>query len=389
MPDESAPADTQKIRPQTPESGRPPRKRRWRRRAVEATLGLLLAPIAVWLVVRATSGNQGLALVLDDEVAVHVDYVRGTRTIVSTPGYRPYVPWAQEVFRFDKSPNAFVMKGNVGVDHNHVPRLLVRANDGSSFWFDELTLQYAVMPDRAALVLEDSGPADAYKQQLVRAHARAILRDEFGRYSAEEVVTPGNLRDATQRSLDRLNAALNPHGIEVLEVSTPKPAFDKTYEEQIARRKVANQEVEHLRAELDQLAQVKIQREQAVRNSKEVEMRKLEGNLAADLSAAQTELIRAKSEADLVYQEKVGQGRMTKLEKETQAALSTAKNLALFDDAKKHTLAMEARGESAVRAALVEKLLGIEFDIVPYSRDPAPKRIEQETTTASVLGVKK
>jgi hypothetical protein len=349
----------------------------------------VLAPVVVWGVVRAVSGNQGLARVLDDEVAVQTDYARGTQTIVSTPGYRPYVPWMQEVFRFDKSPNAFVMKGNQQEDDNHVPRLLVRANDGSSFWFDELTLQYALMPDQAALVLEDSGPADAFKHELVRAHARAILRDEFGRFSAEDVVRPENLRDATQRSLDRLNLALNPHGIEVLEVSTPKPAFDKTYEEQIARRKVANQEVEHLRAELDQLAQVKIQREQAVRNAKEVEMKQLEGNLAADLSAAQTELIRAKAAADLAYAEKIGQGKVAKLDKETQAALQTAKDLALYDDAKKHVLAMEARGESAVRAALVDKLLGIEFDLVPYSRDPAPQRIEQETTTASLVGIKK
>jgi hypothetical protein len=378
---------------ETPERSRPDvapaRRPRWRRRLTECTLGLLIAPLLVWVAVRAMTGNQGLARVHDDEVAVHADWVRGTHTFVSTPGYRPYLPWLQEVFRFDKSPNAFVMKGNVPADHNHVPRLLVRANDGSSFWFEELTLQYALIPDRAALVLEDSGPADAFKQQLVRTHSRAVLRDEFGRFSAEEVVRPENLRDATQKSLDRLNAALGAHGIEVLEVSTPKPAFDQKYEEQIARRKVANQEVEHLRAELAQLEQVKIQREQAVRNLKEVEMKKLEGNLLADLSAAQTELIRARAEADLAFAEKVGQGRMIKLEKETHAAVALAKSLALFEDAKKHTLAMESRGEAAVRAALVEKLTGIQFDLVPYSRDPAPQRIEQETTTAAAIGIKK
>jgi membrane protease subunit HflC len=295
MAEDPAPADTRANRPE-----KIARPRRWRRRLVECVLGLLLAPIAVWVAVRHLTGNQGLARVLDDEVAVHADYARGTTTIVSTPGYRPYLPWVQEVFRFDKSPNAFVMKGNVQQDENHVPRLLVRANDGSSFWFDELTLQYALMPDKADFVLEDSGPADAFKQKLVRAYARSILRDEFGRFSAEEAVKPENLRVATQKSLERLNLALNPHGIEVLEVSTPKPAFDQKYEEAIARRKVANQEVEHLKAELGQLAQVKIQREQAVRNDKEIEMRRLEGNLAADLSAAQTELIRARAEADLV-----------------------------------------------------------------------------------------
>ena len=121
-------------------------------------------------------------------------------------------------------------------------------------------------------------------------------------------------------------------------------------------------------------------------------MRRLEGNLAADLSAAQTELIRARAEADLVYAEKLGQARMAKLEKETQAAVMLAKSLALFEDAKKHTEKLEARGEAPCERRSSTSWLGIEFDLVPYSRDPAPQRIEQENTTpatASASGIKK
>jgi len=371
-------ADTQKLRNDAVKS---PRKR-WKRRVIEAGIGLVLAPIVVWACVKSLSGNLGLTRILDDEVAVHVDYGRGTETTVTMPGYRAYLPWLQEVYRLDKSPNAFLMKGNVSDGANHVPRLLVRANDGSSFWFDDLTLQYALIPDRADVVLRDAGPADAFKGHLLHGHARAILRDEFGRYSAEDVARPENLREATQRALVRLNAALNPHGIEVLEISTAKPSFDKNYEEQIARRKLANQEVERLRAEMGQIERQKEQRLQAVRYDKERELKQLRSNLAYDLGVARKEVIRATAEADVSYQEMVTTARLTKLERETAAASESSRNRALFDDAKKHAAALEARGEAAVRSALVSKLAGIEFSLVPYSRDPAPQRIEQETTTA-------
>jgi len=223
----------------------------------------------------------------------------------------------------------------------------------------------------------------------VRVHARAILRDEFGRFSAEEVVKPENLQAATRAALEKLNAALGPHGIEVLEISTAKPAFDKTYEDKVARRKVAGQDIEHLRAEIDTLAQEKLSREQAVRVDKDIEMTKLEGNLVRDIGKAEGELIRAKAEADLSYLGRVSQARSIQLEKETQAAVLTAKYTALFGDAKAHALALESKGAAAVRAALIDKLSGIEFDLVPYSRDPAPQRIEHEQVTASASNGKK
>lgn len=368
--------------------GSTPSRSKRRRRVVETAIAVLLTPIVLAYAMSRITGNPGLAHIRDDEVAVLVDYARGTQTLVGTPGYRTYVPWLQEFYALDKSPHAFVMKGNKEIGIDRAPQLLVRANDGSSFWFDEFTLQYALDPEKAALVLEDSGPGDAFQRELVKRYARSILRDEFGRFSAEEVVRPENLQSATRASLDRLNAALGPHGIDVLEVSTPKPAFDKTYEEQIGRRKVANQEVERLSAELGQLAQVKLQREQNVRDDKQSEMQQLDGNLVRDLGKARAELVRAKSEAENVYLDRVSQGRSTKLERDAQAAVLVAKYTALAEDAAKHTVALEARGESAVRAALVEKLHTIEFNLVPYSRDPAPKRVENETATAS-LGSKK
>ena len=38
--------------------------------------------------------------------------------------------------------------------------------------------------------------------------------------------------------------------------------------------------------------------------------------------------------------------------------------------------ALEERGEVVVREALIRKLNSIRFSLVPYSRDPAPRRLE-------------
>lgn len=379
MSKKSASAAREEIRPES--AARKPG--RWKRRVVEIVLALVLAPVVLWWAVRSLHGNQGFVSIADDEVAVHVDYARHESKVVTMPGYRVFVPWLQDVFRLDKSPNSLLMQGNTANGVASVPRLLVRANDGSSFWFEQVTIQYALIPEAAARVLEDSGTGDAFKEQLLQSHARAVLRDELGRFSAEEIARPENLRDATSRATTRLNQALNGHGIEVLEVSSSKPGFDKNYEEQIARRKLANQEVERLRAELTQLTSQRQQREQSVRYDKEIELSRLRANLQFDLAAAQKELARAKSAADLAYIETVNGARWQKVERENAAAAMSKKARAVYADAKKHAAEVEKRGEAAVRAALAAKLAGVEFTLVPYSRDPSPQRIEQDSTTAA------
>jgi len=344
----------------------------------EPVVALLLAPLLAFEILRRLGDDTGLAEIRDDQVGVVVDNWSRTKEVVDTPGYRPFVPWFQEVHTIDKSPNAFVFRGNQTVGLNLVPRLLIRARDGSSFWFEEVTLQYALRVERAALVLDDSGGGDAFKEEILRCQARAILRDEFGRFAAGDSARPESVATATRASLERMNAALEAHGIEVLEVSSPKPAFDKGYEDLINRRKLANQETEKLRIEVASLDQRAKLREQKVRKEKDLELLKLDGNLARDVGKAESELIRARAEADIVVAERISQGRITKAEKELQASVLTAKYRGLAEDAQARAEALRVHGAGAVRAALVDQLAGIEFQIVPYSRDPAPQRVEYE-----------
>ncbi len=364
--------------PQPTPAAQPVPFRKRRRRRLEVAAALLVAPIVALECLRRLGDATGLAEIRDDQVGVVVDSWNRTKTTVDTPGYRPYLPWFQEVHTIDKSPNAFVFRGNLTEGLNQVPRLLIRARDGSSFWFDEVTLQYALRVERAEGVLDDSGGGDAFKEELLRCHARAILRDEFGRFAAGDSARPESVAAATRASLERMNKALEAHGIEVLEVSSPKPAFDKGYEDLINRRKLANQETEKLRVEVSSLEEKARLREQKVRKEKDLELLALEGNLARDVGKAESELIRARAEADNVVAERVSQGRIAKAEKELQASVLTAKYRGLAEDAQARAEALRVHGAGAVRAALVDQLAGIQFQIVPYSRDPAPQRIEYE-----------
>jgi hypothetical protein len=365
----------------------PPRRRtRWKARTLELALALLLTPPAIVIALRRITHESGISVVAADEIGVRIDHWSGARRLVFKPGYQLHVPWLQSVYTLDKSPNALVMKGNAIESPNLVPRLLVRAMDGSSFWFNELVVQYALIADDAAHVLDDSGPGDAFKRELVHVHARAILRDEFGRLSAEDAVQPDNLALATQQSRERLNEALRAHGIEVLEVSTPKPAFDKGYEDHVNRRKVANQEVERLRAELPQLAEERSLRENAARKLKEHELQKLESDLVRDTGLAERDSIRSHSEAEFAYAAKLSEARAYKVEKELQAATLLANCEQNAAAALAHFAKLESSGDLIVRAALVEKLGRIEFTLVPYSRDPAPSRVEHEEETPKATG---
>lgn len=348
----------------------------------EGTLALLLAPLLVFAAVKRLTGQNGLAPVGDDQVAVRVDGWSGKRELVTTPGFRAYLPWLQEVHALDKAPNGLVFRGNERQSAGASPRLIVRARDGSTYWFDEFALVYALRTERAAALLDDAGPGDGWKRELVAFYARSLLRDEIGRYDTEDIAQVQNLRAATRAALERLNRALEPHGIEVLEIATPKPSFDKAYEEHIQRRKLNDQERERLAAQLDELAEERNQLLAAARREKEVEYQKLGDNLAHDLKAAANERLKLAGEADRYFLERVKAAEATRVEKEAAAGALREKYVAFARDLSNQSKDLEHYGELAVRMALIDKLSGIEFSLVPYSRDPAPQRLEVQQAAA-------
>jgi SPFH domain/Band 7 family protein len=343
----------------------------------EVAAAALAWVVLVYFGLRWMADDGGVAHVADDQLAVIDDHLGSRQTLVTQPGYQLFVPWLQEVQRFDKSPNEYRMRGGE-CGPNLAPQLTVRANDGSSFWFEDFSLHYALLPERAAELLEDSGPGDGFKSRLINAFARSVLREEFGRYSAEEIVVPDNLHAATRRSQERLDELLAPHGLVVMEITTPKPRFDPEYEKAIERRKVADQMIQHLQAKRVQLQEEKLQNEARTRKEKEVEKRVLQNELEQQLLAAERDAIRSRSDAEIFFLEMTSAGRAVLSQKEAQAAELTERYALEARGLAERLDALERQGERVVRAALVEKLRAIEFSFVPYSRDATPERVETD-----------
>jgi len=322
------------------------------------------------------TGNLGAITIADEEVALKVNYITGKSDIITEPGIKLFLPYIEEVFPLDRRPQKFLMEGKTYDDDNHVPYLTVRAKDGSNFWFEELEVQYSLIPGEIDHLVEDSGPGDGFKRRWIRAHARSILRDEFGRYSSEEVANPSTYAEARNRSKQRLDERLNPHGLQIVFLPNPKPKFDEAYERAIEDRKVADQDVERLISKKDQLLREREQRLAEVEKEKEVEWSELQGDLTRDILNAERDAIRVTRSADAYALERVAGGQAEKAQRTAQATGLVDKYTKEAEGVLAQAKALEERGAVVVREALIEKLATIRFTLVPYSKDSAPKRLE-------------
>lgn len=339
---------------------------------------MLLATALVYAGVERRTGDTGLARVADDQVAVVVDRSDGSTRVVQQPGYVLFVPLLQKVHRLDRSPRVLRMEGNRPDGRDRVPQLIARAKDGSSFWLKDAEVQYALVPETVSAVLDDAGPDVAVGSSLLAAASRSVLRDELGRFTSEEVARGECLQDVKREAAAGLNAILRPHGIEVLGISIGKPVFDDAYEDAIKRRATFAQEVDELKGRLARLEKEQEQKEAALRKNKEIESLKLEGSLVQGLATARREDVRVRQEADDAARALLEGARTARHEKELQAQNLKAKYVAAARGVYREGLELEGSGELPVRAALVRKLSGIQFDLVPYSRDPAPQRVEYD-----------
>ncbi|MDG2085430.1 MAG: SPFH domain-containing protein [Planctomycetota bacterium] len=337
---------------------------------------ILLGLIVGGMLFLVLTGRAGIVNIADTEVAVIVNYMTGEEEVIRTPGVAFFIPWLNDAYVMDKSPNEFEMTGERDLDYNHVQELEVRASDGSKFRFDSLSLQYQLIPGDAALVLQDSGPGESFKRNWVRAFARAVLRDEFGRYSSEAIADPSNYMTATSESKIRLNKFLNPHGIEILQIITPKPIFVAEVEKAIEDRKNANQEVERLRIEQTKLVNELDRKLAETERTKASEYEQAIGILGADKINAEKEQVKVEKSADAFKISQINAGKAEQLKKEAEARALENSAIKSAEGLVARTKALEKQGEILVREELSRLFQRVRFSVVPYRRDSSPVRVE-------------
>lgn len=369
------------VRPtiEVPDSYPPDEPPRARHKSAAAKLNPLTVLALVCIVAvagLAASGRLGAVALSPEQVAVKVNYLTGRSETLIEPGYKFFLPFVHEIFVLDKRVQNFEMAGQRFTDEAHVPELTVRANDGSNFRFNSIEIQYQVEPSAAQAVLNSSGPGDGYKAEWIKVHARSILRDEFGRYTAEEIADPGKVQLAFAACEERLNAALAPHGLRIVDIPQKKPIFDEAYESSIESRKVADQDVERLIAMEEQLKQERAQRFAMVEREKSIEMESLRGELDRERLTAERDATRTRSAADAFHIDRTADGAAQLAELTARARGLVDKYTKEAEGVRAQALALAKQGEVVVREALIEKLAKIRFTFIPYSRDPVPQRLE-------------
>lgn len=364
------------IPPGSPAQGR----RKGRRRALRAmpsflelTLGLGIAAVAVAYWLNATSNTGTVLKVEDHTIAAVVHAFNGKVTVDDTPGYRVIRPFLEDSYSVVKAPAEYRMSGNEFKTTNEVPRLSVRASDGSNVWFEDVRIQYTIDPDRVWDVLQTAGGDYAWRHGTMDAYARSCLRDALGMYTAEEIVRQDNLRAARADATERLTRALKPHGLTVLELSVSSPAFPKKYESVVQRRQIAEQEAQKITQELQQLRASQPDRRAKLERDKALELTRMRTKLAAELAGARQSAFMSRGNADFAYGARVTAGERDRLERESQADALVAKYTAEAAGVQARAEALAAEGSMAVRKALVNSLKSVTFEIAPLER-PADDR---------------
>lgn len=351
-------------------------RRRWRilGRVVEGLAVLALAAGAVLFVMKRVSSTGFLVHVADHQVAMLVDNRTGDVRVDDTPGYHALIPWIQDAYRLDKSPIEYLLTGEQWVNYNHVPRLVVRASDGATFSFEAVRVQYAIRPEDALTVTRDAGAEYGWHHGTMDAFARGILRDEFGRHTAEEITRAEVLREATLRAKARLGEALEPHGLVVHEILTSKPSFSAEYESIVQRRKVADREIETLVQQLEQLRASREERLAKLRRDKELAAELGRDQLRKNVAKAEREATRARAEADNAYEAKVRAGEQRRAELLSQADSAVERYTKEAEGFRARADALAAQGELAVLKTLIENLAKTEIVLEPFE-PVAPKAV--------------
>jgi regulator of protease activity HflC (stomatin/prohibitin superfamily) len=310
------------------------------------------------------------------QVAVRVNNLTGSLDTVVRPGLVMKLPFGiSSVHVIDASPQTFVMRGERAVDELHVAELTVRASDGSNFLFNDTSLIFQVLGDQAQDVIRDAGPEDAFRRWM-RPTVRSILRDEFGRESTISVSNPANFGAATERARARLNELLQPHGVTVTQIVTPRPRFSEEYENMIEARNEAENQLAVITSELARAETDRRRRLAEVERDQNNLIQEKRAELVAALATAVTAQAEAVRESDTYRIQAVAQGQAAKAAAERKAEELRGQLEAEYSSQKASIDAFRTNPAERVMERLGSKLAGVTIEIQPWASDATPSRVQ-------------
>ncbi|MGB1699619.1 MAG: SPFH domain-containing protein [Nannocystaceae bacterium] len=308
------------------------------------------------------------------EAGVRVNNVTGTMQDITQPGWVVALPGLHSLHVLDAAPQTFTMRGEADEDLLTVRELTVRASDGSNFHFDDVSLIFQLQPSQAIRAVTDAGPDDGFKQWL-RPFARSVLRDEFGRESTLDVSNPTTYAAATNRARARLNEVLEPHGVTVTQLVTPRPRFNEDYERAIEERNRLGNEISVIKSKLERAETDRARALAEVNQTKNKEIQVRRASLESELAQSLAAQAQRRQEVDTARIAAIGEGQASLSAARQQARELEGQLSAEYAARKAEIEAFRNQSVERVMQRLGDKLKNVTVDIIPFSNDANPSTL--------------
>lgn len=340
-------------------------RRKPRRTAWTVLLCAIAAVAAVAYAYQSRAGDRTVRNLRDDEVVVLYDGLRDEVRVVDGPGRVVTLPVLHESRVLLKSPMPMSFSGDARPNPQQVPDLHLRTADGSPMRFEDFSLRYALLPNGARDCLEDTQGVLNRAARTVETYTRDVIAARFGEYDAEEVVTHDVLVRETTRCREELSAALAPHGLRIVEFSTPRPRFDPVYEDAVERRKVSMAEIERLRARKEGLP-AELEDELAkLEHEKQTRRDELLMEAETRMARARRDALVASTDAELYAEEQRRRGEAERALLRQSAELYALEHRTAADHRRREVQRVAALGRTAVLEAWIERLPTLTFRVEP------------------------
>lgn len=345
---------------------------------IRDAVGNRLGASSVWklaaVVLAAGFAFSSVRSIEPGEAGVRVNNVSGTMQEISQPGWVITVPGVHSLYVLDAAPQTFTMRGESDADLLTVRELTVRASDGSNFHFDDVSLIFQLQSSTAVRAVTDAGPRDGFKQWL-RPFARSVLRDEFGRESTLDVSNPTTYAAATNRARARLNEVLEPHGVTVTQLVTPRPRFNEDYERAIEERNRLGNEISVIKSKLERAETDRARALAEVDQTKNKEIQVRRASLESELAESLAAQAQQRQRADTARIASIGEGQAALSAARQRARELTGQRDADFAAQKAQIEAFRNQSVERVMQRLGDRLEGVTIQIIPFSNDATPSAL--------------
>lgn len=354
--------------------------------AREANLGfhaaLLGVTVVIWLGVGFTCMMWGD--VASGEVGILINNLSGTHEVIDQQGTYFYNAITSDLVLLDKRERTmeFTQDPHRG-DRSGRDHIRVKTVDGSDVDVD-VTINYAIITSKAFTLLQDNGPGDSFLH-WVRDYGRTIVRYKLGELTTEEFYDSQNRKKKADEGMAELNHLLEERGIQITSVQIQHFEFYKEYQQKIAEKKLADQEVEEEKSKKLAAEEEQKTRVISANKAKDIRIAEVEGEMTKLLVESRGRSAKIKAEADSEYKKAERQATSLLYAAKQKAEGIRAERLAEAQGIKAFKEALST-GEGAMNLVMMEyarKLQGVTFNGSAVQVEPTVERFEHRGAAAA------